>query len=215
MLELAREKRVRGLVYLSSMEVYGFPAKGHTVTEDEVAGFDPTAARSSYPISKQLCEAMCCAYAKEYAVPAKIVRLTQTFGPGVRYDDSRVFAEFMRCAVEKKDIVLKTKGETERCYLYTDDAVQAILTVLLYGAAGEAYNAANPETYCSIAEMAEMLAKEYDIGVSYKLEDAARYGYADTMTMQLSVDKLMDLGWKPSVGLPEAFRKMIDCAERE
>ncbi len=45
-----------------------------------------------------------------------VLRLTQTFGPGVQYDDGRVFAEFARCAIEGRDIVLKTKGEIKREY---------------------------------------------------------------------------------------------------
>lgn len=56
------------------------------------------------------------------------------------------------------DIILKTKGETKRIYLYTQDVVEAILTVLLKGENGEAYNAANEETYCSIYEMAQLVA---------------------------------------------------------
>ena len=208
-LELAREKRVKGLAYLSSMEVYGYPEKGHKVTEAEVAGFDPTVPRNCYPISKQLCESMCCAYAKEHDVPTKIVRLTQTFGPGVVYDDKRVFAEFARCAIEKKDIVLKTKGETERSYLYTEDAVRAILTVLIKGKTGVAYNAANAETYCSIAEMADLVAHEYGIRVRYEPDDIAKYGYANTLYMDLDVSKLEALGWSAKTGLKEAIEKTI------
>ena len=49
----------------------------------------------------------------------------QTFDSGVNYNDKQVFAEFARCVVEKRDIVLKTKGEMERCYLYTADAATA------------------------------------------------------------------------------------------
>mgnify|MGYP000567975981 FL=1 len=49
-------------------------------------------------------------------VPVKIVRLSQTFGPGVSYEDGRVFAQFARAAIENKNIVLKTKGETYRNY---------------------------------------------------------------------------------------------------
>ena len=76
-------------------------------------------------------------------MPTRIVRLTQTFGTGVSYNDGRVFAEFARCVIEQRDIILKTKGETKRSYLYTADAVTAILTVLLNGETGAAYNAAN------------------------------------------------------------------------
>ena len=52
---LAREKGASGVVFLSSMEIYGFPEKGHAVTENEAGGFDPAVPRNSYPISKQFC----------------------------------------------------------------------------------------------------------------------------------------------------------------
>lgn len=209
LLELAKDKHVKGFVYLSSMEVYGHPPKGHKVTEDEVAGFDPTNPRNCYPISKVMCESLCCSYAKEYAVPAKIVRLTQTFGPGVAYDDKRVFAEFMRCAIQKKDITLRTRGETERSYLYTDDATQAILTVLLKGNIGEAYTVANPDTYCSIAKFAQMVSQEYGIDVRFELEDIRKYGYAGTLYMDLDVSKLEALGWKAETGLLDAVANSV------
>lgn len=76
-------------------------------------------------------ECMCVSYGSEYGVPVKIVRLSQTFGPGVSYEDGRVFAQFARAAIENKNIVLKTKGETYRNYCYTRDAVIGILCVLL------------------------------------------------------------------------------------
>lgn len=214
-LELAREKQVKGLVYLSSMEVYGYPEKGHKVTENEVAGFDPTNPRNCYPISKQLCESMCCAYAKEYGVPVKIVRLTQTFGPEMKKEDRRLFAEMMRCAIEKRDIVLHTKGETEHAYLYTEDAAQAILTVLFRGVVGEAYSAADPESYCSIAQLAETVAKMYGIHVRYELGDVQKLGYANTKYMDLDVSKLETLGWRAETGLKEMYKAVIEYMREE
>lgn len=195
LLELAKKKNVKSIVYLSSMEVYGYPLKGHKVKEDEIGALSPLELRNSYPLSKQQCESMCCAYSSEYGVPAKIVRLTQTFGPGVNYNDSRIFAEFGRCVLEKRDIVLKTKGETERSYLYTADAVTAILTVLLKGQDGQAYNAANEETYCSIAEMARKIAEQGGIHVQFELQDEGLLGFPRTLYMDLDCSKLRKLGW--------------------
>lgn len=195
-LELARRKRVSGMAYLSSMEMYGFPEKGHKVTEAEAGAFSPLGLRNSYPISKLLCENLCCGYASEYKVPAKILRLTQTFGPGVNYNDGRIFAEFGRCVLEKRDIVLKTKGETERSYLYTADAATAILTVLLKGEAGQAYNAADESTYCSIAEMARKVACMGSIQVRFDLQNNEKQGYLDTLYMDLDTTRLKSLGWK-------------------
>lgn len=197
LLKLAKEKQCKGFVYLSSMEVYGYPKKGHKVTEDEIGAMTPLDLRNSYPISKVMAEAMCCAYAKEYNVPAMICRLTQTFGPGVHYNDNRIFAYFGRCVKEKKNIVLKTKGETERCYLYTTDAVTAILTILLNGKPGQAYNAADESTYCSIAEMAELIAADGGIQVEYDIQPEAANGFPQTLYMNLDTTALRKLGWMP------------------
>lgn len=212
-LEFAVKNRVKGLVYLSSMEVYGAHDSDEEVYEDSPAYLDSRSPRSCYPESKRLCECLCASYFREYGVPSKILRLTQTFGEGVAYDDNRVFAEFARCAVEGRDIVLKTAGETKRNYLYTDDAAEAVLTVLLKGENGEAYNAANEDTYCSIYEMAQMVARNFGGGktrVIIKCEPAERYGYAPTLKMNLSAEKLRGLGWNAKTGLETAFKKLVD-----
>lgn len=215
LLEFAREKLVKGFVFLSSMEVYGSAEKGQLITEEHVAGFDSMIVRNSYPQSKLICEALCKAYQSEYDVPAMVVRLTQTFGPGVEYYDRRVFAEFMRCAIEKKNIVLHTEGKTERCYLYTGDAATAILTVLTKGNPGEAYTVANKNTYCSIREMAEMVAREVAGGkIQVDVEiDGVNRGYAPETYMKLDTRKIESLGWIPTTGLKEMFLDMIDKAE--
>ena len=214
LLELARKKQVDGFVYLSSMEVYGYPVKGHLITEDEVSGFDTRIVRNSYPLSKIACEMLCCAYANEYGVPVKVARLTQTFGPGVEYNDGRIFAEMMRCVIEKKNIILHTAGETERCYLYTADAVTAIITLLLKGKNGEVYNTANESTYCSIREMAELVAEIGDIKVQYEFDDIQR-GYAATLFSKLDTSNLRSLGWLPKVNMRDMFERMISSQLEE
>ena len=173
------------------------------------------AVRSCYPESKRMCESLCASYASEYGVPAKVVRLTQTFGPGVAYNDGRVFAEFARCAIEGRNIVLNTKGETKRNYLYTEDAANALFTVLAKGVPGEAYNAANEETYCTIYEMACLVAKEC-AGGKIEVEvreraDAAKLGYAPTLHMNLDASKLRSLGWEPQVGFVDMYKNTIQA----
>lgn len=216
MLRIAKEKKVEKFVYLSTMEVYGAPDTDEKIDEEHDTNLNTMAVRSCYPESKRMCENLCASYMEEYGVPVNVVRLTQTFGPGVLYHDGRIFAEFARCVIEKRDIVLHTKGETKRSYLYTQDAVNAILTVLLKGKRGQAYNAANEETYCSILEMAEMVANscaKEKIQVKVQLEDISRLGYAPTLKMNLDTSKLQALGWKPEVGLEEAYRRLIMSME--
>ncbi len=213
MLELARKNQVSGFTFLSTMEVYGTPETDEKIDEQHSTDLTTMEIRNCYPISKRLCENLCASYAKEYGFQANVIRLTQTFGPGVDYRDGRVFAEFMRCAMEKRDIVLHTYGETKRNYLYTADAVTAILAVLTAGASGEAYNAANEATYCSIYEMATMVANECvggAIAVRCEIEeDLNAYGYAKTLHMNLDTRKLQGLGWQPTVSLVDMYRRMI------
>lgn len=210
-LELARRARVRSVAHLSSMEVYGAPDGTRRTTEaDTSSSVDPMLVRSSYPESKRMAEALCAAHTAEHGVPAKVVRLTQTFGPGVARDDGRVFAELLRCAARGEDIVLRTTGETERSYLYTADAVTAVLTVLLRGADGEAYNAANEATYCSVRAMAELVARTCAGGrvrVRVEPQDVGGLGYAPTLRMDLDTAKLQALGWRPTTSLAEMYRR--------
>lgn len=212
-LEYARKIGITKMVYLSSMEVYGSPSKGEKVKEDNTGKLQPTVIRNSYPLGKQMCENLCCSYASEFGVPVCIARLTQTFGPGIRYDDKRVFAEFARCAIEKKDVVLKTRGETERQYLYTTDAVSAILLLLISGNIGEAYNVANEETYCSIAQMADTVAEISGIGVRYDIQNTSQFGYANTLYMNLDTTKIKELGWEPTRNMQEMYRRLICVME--
>ena len=214
MLELAKEKKVKSIVYLSSMEVYGSPSTDEKIAENHSTNLDTMSVRSSYPESKRMCESLCVAYYKEYGVPVRVIRLTQTFGKGVEYNDSRVFAEFARCAIEGRDIVLHTKGETKRCYLSTDDAVSAIMTVMLKGENGDAYNAANEETYCSIYEMAQMVAHECAddrIKVRIEIEDESKYGFAPLLRMNLDTSKIQSFGWKANDSLLKMFKILLNC----
>ena len=195
-LDFAKVNPVKSFVFLSTMEVYGCPENDDKIYENHSSNINALNVRSCYPESKRMCENLCICYSSEYNIPAKIVRLTQTFGPGVEYNDGRVFAEFARCAIEGRNIVLKTKGETKRSYLYTEDAVSAILTVLLNGENEKAYNAANEDSYCSIYDMAKLVASLSDKNISVEIKEAGdtqKLGYAPTLKMNLSTDALKSL----------------------
>ena len=211
-LELAKHKEVLGMVYLSSMEVYGSIKEENPLSEEDLGYLNPLSIRNCYPESKRQCEALCAAYTSEYNVPAMSIRLAQTFGPGVNRNDGRVFAEFARCIMEEKDIELLTDGSSKRCYLYTMDAVSAILTVLLKGQFGQVYNAANPETYCSVKEMAEMVAGKFGNGkVKVKVIDgqADIQKFSSTHFYDLKITKIEDIGWKPNLNLVQMYENMI------
>ena len=212
LLRLAKEKQCQGFVYLSSMEVYGSVEEETPLHEDDLRYLNPLAVRSCYPESKRLCEALCAANASEYDLRAMSVRLAQTFGPGVDVNDNRAFAEFMRCARQGRDIVLQTPGDSKQSYIYTMDAASAILTVLLNGEKGQAYNAVNSETYCSIAEMAKLVADHFSAEQPVKVKIAASEDsmkkYPPKRCWNLSADALNSLGWKYTKDLVQIYERM-------
>ncbi len=219
-LDLARRKQIKSMVALSSMEIYGVVDPGHEqVSETDYGYIDPLQVRSSYSEGKRMAENICAAYAQEYQVPVKIARLAQTFGAGISQSENRVFAQFARSIMNGREIVLHTDGSKAHCYCYTADAVRGLLTILLRGKNGEAYNVSNEETFCTIREMAEMLIENYPESGSQLVfdipDDANAYGYAPTSRMLIKSEKLRSLGWQAEVNLPEMFdRLMASMAER-
>lgn len=206
-LEFAKNKRIASIVYLSSLEVYG-GNDFEDITENSYGYIDILNPRSSYSESKKMVETMCISYGSEYGVPVRIARLAQTFGAGVSKSDNRVFAQFAKAVINKENIVLHTKGETKRNYCYTTDAVRAIFTILTKGENNNAYNVANENTYCSIADMAHLLENE-NTKVVYQIDDVNR-GYNPTVKIKLNADKLNSLGWEAKIGMKEMFERLIE-----
>ena len=214
LLRFAKEKKVKSFVYLSSMEAFGITDGKGEVREKDLGYIDVLNPRSSYMESKRMCENLCVCFASEYSVPVKMIRLTQTLGAGIDYNDTRVAAYFARSVLEKTDIMLKTKGETKRPILYTSDAISAILTVLLKGENAQVYTAANPETFVTIRDTAEMIVEKIahnEIKLSFDIKEVpAEYAPNLNLNLNLNVDKLCSFGWKPVVGLQEAYERLIE-----
>lgn len=215
-LRLAREKHCRGMVYLSSMEVYGDVGKYKTDTsdvgEEDIGYLDPLNVRSDYPESKRMCENLCVAYAAQYGVPVKIARLAQTFGAGILPGEGRVFAQFAESVIRGGDIVLHTMGLSEGNYCYLRDTIRALLILAVRGKDGQAYNIANEESHTTIAAMAQMVCEKIAGGrihVVFDIPEGNEYGYAADAHMRLSASKMRALGWEPEVGLEESYRRLI------
>jgi UDP-glucuronate decarboxylase len=215
MLELARKAQVASFVYVSSMEVYGDgnqePGLAYKLTEEDVGYVNPLHMRSCYPEGKRMAEHFTCAYAHEYGVHANIARLAQTFGPGIPMDDKRVFAQFAHCALDGEDIVLRTSGASTRMYNYTTDAVTGLFDVLLRGEAGKAYNVANEDTYSSVREMGELVARECAGGrITVRIKVDPDAPYPPEHHLPLDTSALQKLGWKPQVGLKQMYDNLME-----
>ena len=213
MLQFAVDKKCTSFIYISSMEIYGQPSKEGKTGEQDYGYIDISSVRSCYPEGKRICECLCNAYASEYKTPVKIARLAQTFGAGVLDSDNRVYVQFAKSAIEKKNIVLHTEGTSEGNYCYTRDVIKALLLLGYAGESGEAYNIVNENTHMQIRKMAAMVAEKIankEINVVFDIpESALKYGYAPSVKMKLNGEKMRALGWKPEVDLPEMYERMI------
>ena len=141
-----------------------------------------------------------------------IARLAQTFGAGAPLSDNRMPMQFARSSSKGEDIVLHTAGRSISNVVYLADAMTGILTILLHGAPGEAYNVCNDSETRSVREIAELAASISPAGTSSVRVEIPKEnpGYAPDVNMYLNSDKLRALGWTPSVDMKEAYRRLVE-----
>ena len=218
MLQFAVDKKCTSFIYISSMEIYGQPSKEGKTGEQDYGYIDISSVRSCYPEGKRMCECLCTAYASQYGLNVKSARLAQTFGPGILPTENRVFAQFARSAMNGQNIVLHTMGTSEGNYVYTRDAVKAIIMLLTEGSAGQSHNIANEKSHMTIRQMAELVVNEIaDNKIQVVIDvpkDNSSLGYAPGVKMWLDASKIRALGWQPEVDLAESYRRMIKWMER-
>jgi UDP-glucuronate decarboxylase len=213
LLQLAVEKKSSRFLYFSSSEVYGAPNTSVQALDETAFGWlDCASVRACYGESKRLGETLCVAYGHQHGVPTVIVRPFHTYGPGMRLDDGRVYADFVRDAVDGRQITLNSDGLAQRAFCYLSDATQAFLTVLLKGQSGLAYNVANPNTVSSIGSLARLIGDMYPASGPVQYTKAAPQGYlASTVQMNIpSIARIEGLGWTPTTSLADGFKRCID-----
>lgn len=197
LLDYSINNHVEKLVYISSSEVYGQNNHGKPYVEDDYGYVDLLNSRSCYPLSKRTTENLCVSYLKEYGLKTLIVRPGHIYGPTMTESDNRVSSQFPRDAVANKDIVMKSQGTQLRSYCYVLDCVSAILTVLIRGVEGEAYNISNPNSIVTIKQMAETVANYGCVKLVYDLPNEHEKNNFNQMdNSSLDSTKLENLGWE-------------------
>lgn len=200
-------------LFISTYEVYGCISQENPFSEQEYCRLDTFTLRDCYAEMKRMSEMLCCMYSSQFGFPSYAVRLTSTFGTGVTYDDPRFFAEFARCIIEGRDIVLKSTGGTVRSYLDADDAALAILYVLTCGENGNAYNLTNMQNAISIKDIAKKMIKVSGTDIELRFDisdDISKLGFRKESCTLMDANKLMALGWQPVYTLEETILKLLN-----
>lgn len=213
LLELARKQETRGLLLFSSGEVYG-PTPARVPTgEGDYGPVDPLDVRGCYAEGKRAAEALCAAWHRQYTVPTVIVRPFHTYGPGMRLDDGRVFADFIRDIVAHRNIRLSSDGTATRAFTYLADATLGYWTVLLRGERGAAYNVADDGGELSVKELAQKLAGMYSergLVVDFAEKPITERAAASQLQRSLpDVTRLRQIGWKPTTDIETGFRRTV------
>lgn len=210
-LKLANENKCESVLFFSSAEVYG-KAEVENISESDYGYLDPTNVRSCYAESKRMGEQLCCAWNSQYGTHCKSVRPFHTFGPNMSLDDGRVFADFVKNIVNGENIVLKSRGEAKRAFCYVTDATVAFFKILLDGEDGMSYNMGNPEQEISIRELAQKLIGMYPekgLQLITEINETDKVRHSAVKSVLPNIDKLKQLGWKPSIPVDEGFKRVI------
>lgn len=223
LLKLARDSNVKSFVFISSAEVYG-QTKAIPTGEDDYGYLDPTAVRSCYGESKRMGETMCVSWAHQYSVPVKIIRPFHTYGPGMDLDDGRVYADLVKNIVKREPLMLNSAGTAMRAFCYLSDAVSGIFCVLIKGKNTEAYNLGNDQGEIAIKDLATELQNLYpdrssgviiNASKNSTSKDKASQGKSTYIASQVDricpdIKKIQTLGWSPSTGVKEGFKRTIE-----
>ena len=210
LLKSAVENKSKRLLLISSSEVYGKKEEKRPYVENDYGFVDILNPRASYPCSKRAAETLCTAYKEEFGLDFVTIRPGHIYGPTITKADSRASAQFTRSAKEGRNIVMKSAGTQLRSYCHTLDCASAILTVLLNGSSGEAYNISSQELVCSIRDLAETFANAGGVKVVFENPtEKEKRGFNMMDNSSLDGSKLEALGWKPHYNISEGITKTL------
>jgi UDP-glucuronate decarboxylase len=215
LLKLARENKVESFLFFSSGEVYGeLDASQIPIDENTFGYVNPTNVRSCYAESKRMGENICVSYHHQFDVPIKIVRPFHTYGPGMKLDDGRVYADFVSDILKNQNICMHSDGAAVRAFCYLSDATIAFIKVLLEGKNGEAYNVGNPEEEYSVLKLANTLVDLYPqkkLQVIKKVtSNSNNYLKSPLKNNSPNITKIRQLNWRPLVAVQEGFKRTIE-----
>ncbi len=204
-LGVARANQARFLL-ASTSEIYGDP-KVHPQDESYWGHADPIGFRSVYDEAKQFAEALTMAYHRYHGLDTRIVRIFNTYGPGMRLDDGRVVPNFILQALKGEPLTIYGDGSQTRSFCYVDDLIEGIYRLLL---SDEHYpvNIGNPNE-TSIAEFAALINQLVGNKAGIISIADRRLG-DDPQRRQPEITRARTiLGWEPKISIEQGIAKTI------
>lgn len=216
MLDFAVAHHAKRFAFASSNEIYGENRGDVEKFDESYCGYiDCNTLRAGYPESKRCGEALCQAYMRQKGLDIVIPRFTRSYGPTMLLTDTKAISQFIRKAIAGEDIVLKSAGTQYYSYTYMADAISGLLTILLKGKSGEAYNIADEASDIRLKDLAALIAGIGQKKVVFEIPDAVESaGYSKATKARLESSKLQKLGWKARYDINNGMKKTIEVLKK-
>ena len=217
----------RRVLIASTSEVYGKNDKDALNEDDDRVLGSARLSRWFYASAKAIDEAFALAYWSERQLPVTVVRLFNTVGPRQTGRYGMVVPRFVRWALRNEPLRVYGDGQQTRCFTNVHDVVRALIALVdTPSAAGEIFNIGQP-TEIRIIDLArrviELSESASDVTlIPYDADEAYGERAAGFEDMRRRVPDAAKLyaytGFRPSVGLDQTLREIIDyemaqCAE--
>ncbi|WP_435074997.1 NAD-dependent epimerase/dehydratase family protein [Halorubrum sp. HHNYT27] len=198
-LERMHEVGVDQLAFTSSSTVYG---EAPRPTPEDHGPLEPI---SIYGSSKLADEALISTHAHSYGVQSWVFRFANIVGPHQR---GNVIPDFIqKLDDDPSELEILGDGRQEKSYMHVSECVEAIQYVVEH--ADEDLNVYNlgTRTTTSVTDIADIVADELGVDPDYAYTGGDRGWTGDVPKMRLSIERLVDLGWEPSIESDEAVRR--------
>jgi UDP-glucuronate decarboxylase len=216
LLDFYKERGIFNLLFYSTSEVYGDPDPAMVPTPESYWGnVNTSGPRACYDESKRFAETLSYVFHHQYGFPVTVIRLFNTFGPGLRTNDKRAPADFALNVLGGEPIRIYSDGNATRTFCYVSDATAAALKCALRGKY-DIFNIGGDSEEMTIRELAEI----------YKSAGRALFGYSGEIIFEEHADKhyntdnpkrrrpdlshiRAELGYKPEVGVERGVERYL------
>jgi UDP-glucuronate decarboxylase len=206
MLGLARRLGAR-ILLASTSEIYGDPAV-HPQEESYWGNVNPTGIRSCYDEGKRCAETLFFDYHRQHAVPVKVARIFNTYGPNMLPNDGRVVSSFIVQALRGEPLTVFGDGSQTRSFCYVDDLVDGLIRLM--NSPPEVtgpVNLGNPVEFTMLELATKVLAL---LGSGGPVEHRPLPS-DDPVRRQPDIGRAQDLlGWGPTVQLDEGLKRTVE-----
>ncbi|SMC29801.1 dTDP-glucose 4,6-dehydratase [Andreprevotia lacus DSM 23236] len=175
-LDLAAQRGCSRLLFTGSGAQYGPQRLDVARQPDDAAqACDPTQPGSAYGESKRALETLASLYAEQYGLECLFTRCFAFGGPGLSLDGHFAIGNFIRDALFRPEITVRSHTPVWRSYLYGADLAVWLLTLLVDGQAGMAYNVGSDQEIL-ITQLAERARDLLAPGKLIVIADTANAG---------------------------------------